>query len=475
MIDKKKIASNFGWRFAERFGAQVVKFIVEIILARLLMPEDYGLIALVTVIITILNVFVDSGLGISLIQKKDADDIDFSTVFFFNIVWCCIIYVILFLCAPYISLFYGLETLTSIIRVLGLTIVVSGIKNVQQAYVSRTMQFKKFFFSSLIGTIGAAILGIILAFLDFGVWALVIQQLFNTAMDCIVLWITVEWRPKFFFSIKRLKLLFSYGWKILFSTLLNTIYNNIYQLIIGNVYSSSALAFYNKGDQFPKLFISNINDSIDSVLLPSMSLKQDNITELKYITSLSIRTSTYLIFPLMIGLSIISSNLVLLVLTKKWIECVPYLQCFCVSYMLYPIHTANLNAIKAKGRSDIFLKLEIIKKVIGLVILFIVISKGPLIMAYSLIVLGIISQIINSYPNKHLLNYGYIEQIKDIIPNLLISLLMGINVYLVGLINMPLILLLLFQVTVGIATYIYLSYVTKNESFKNFINILKRR
>lgn len=232
-IARGSVVSNFLWRFAERCGAQIIQFIVSIVLARILAPEAYGTIALVLVFSQILQVFVDSGLGNALIQKKDADDLDFSSVFWFNIVWCLVLYAMMFFCAPLISTFYNDESLTAIVRVLCLMVVVSGLKNVQQAYVSRTMQFKRFFWATLGGTIVSAVAGIGLALLGCGVWALVAQKLTNLIIDTIVLWFTVKWRPKWMFSFQRLKVLFSFGWKLLVSHLIDTIYNNLRQLIIG--------------------------------------------------------------------------------------------------------------------------------------------------------------------------------------------------------------------------------------------------
>ena len=274
-MNNKKVFTNLLWRFAERSGAQIVKFCVELILARILLPDDYGLIALVTVFITISNVFVDSGLGNALIQKKDADQTDFSTVFFFNLVWCLVLYGLIFFLAPFISGFFSLPEFATVLRVLGLQIIVSGVKNIQQAYVSKNFMFKKFFFATLGGTLGAAVLGIWMAYHGFGVWALVTQQLFNVIVDTIILWITVKWRPTREFSWNRFKVLFSYGWKLLASSLLEAIYNNIRQLIIGRVYSSGDLAYYNRGRQFPDFIISNVNSSIDSVLLPTLASVQD--------------------------------------------------------------------------------------------------------------------------------------------------------------------------------------------------------
>ena len=261
---------NFIWRFAERSGAQLVSFVVSIVLARMLSPNDYGTIALVTVFTAIMEVFVNCGLGTALIQKKDADDLDFSSVFYFNFVVCLILYAGMFFCSPLIANFYEDVTLIPIIRVLSITILIAGVKGIQQAYVSRNMLFKRFFFSTIGGTIFSAFLGIGMAYMGFGVWALVAQQLSNTAIDTIILWITVKWRPKRVFSWKRLKNLLKFGWKLLVSSLLDTVYNNLRNLVIGRMYSSADLAYYNQGDKFPKVIVTNINTSIDSVLLPTM-------------------------------------------------------------------------------------------------------------------------------------------------------------------------------------------------------------
>ncbi|MGO5275865.1 lipopolysaccharide biosynthesis protein [Holdemanella porci] len=467
------IFTNFFWRFAERCGAQGVKLVVELVLARILLPEDYGLIALVTVFIQILNVFVDSGLGNALIQKKDADDLDFSTVFYFNIAWCLILYLFLFASAPFFASFYGKSQLTPVLRVLGLQVIISGIKNVQQAYVSRTMQFKRFFYATLAGTLGAAVIGIIMAYQGFGVWALVCQQLFNVLVDTAVLWITVKWRPKKMFSFVRLKELFNYGWKLLASSLLDTIYTEIRQLIIGKLYSSSDLAFYNRGMQFPNLIVTNINTSIDSVLLPTMSKEQDNKERVKKMTRRSIQVSTYIMAPLMIGLACCASNVVTLILTEKWLPSVLFLQIFCITYMFYPIHTANLNAIKAMGRSDLFLKLEIWKKVIGMILLLSTMFISIEAMAYSLLISTLASMIINSWPNKKLLNYSFLEQMKDIFPSIFIAIGMGVVVYLIGLLHISTLLLLLIQVICGGIIYLLGSSLLKLEPYVFLVGIIK--
>ena len=281
---KNKALSGFFWRLMERFGAQGVTFVVSVVLARLLDPKVYGTVALIAVFTTILGVFVDSGMGNALIQKKDADDLDFSSVFYFNMAMCLTLYGLLFLASPWIARFYEMPELTPVIRVTGLTLVVSGVKNIQQAYVSKHLLFKRFFFATLGGTLGAAVLGIWMAYRGYGVWALVAQGLFNTTVDTIILWVTVKWRPKWMFSFERLKGLFSYGWKLLASSLMDTVFNRLRQLVIGKMYTPENLAFYEKGGNFPYLLTNNINSSIDSVLLPVMSKAQDNRETVKNMT-----------------------------------------------------------------------------------------------------------------------------------------------------------------------------------------------
>lgn len=467
------IFSNFLWRFAERCGYQIVTFLVAIVLARILAPKDYGTIALITVFVTIMQVFVDSGLGTALIQKKDADDMDFSSVFYFNFAVCICLYVLMFIAAPYIATFYNNQLLIPVIRVLSLKLVISGVKNVQQAYVSRNMLFKRFFFATFGGSIFSAIIGISLAYTGFGIWALVAQQLCNEFMGTLILWLTVKWRPKVAFSLNRLKSLLSFGWKLLASALIDTIYNNLRNLIIGKFYSPADLAFYNQGQQFPNVIVSNINASIDSVLLPTMSKAQDDHVRVKEMTRRAIKTSTYVMAPLMMGLAFCAEPIVKLVLTDKWLFCVPYLRIFCITYMFYPIHTANLNAINAMGRSDLFLKLEIIKKIIGLILLFATMWHGVMVMAYSLLVSSFLSQIINSWPNRKLLNYSYLEQMKDTLPGILLAIVMGCCTYFVGLINLPVGILVCLQILVGFFVYIIASAILHLESYEYLKGIAK--
>ena len=334
------------------------------------------------------------------------------------------------------------------------------------------MQFKRFFFSTLGGTVGAAIVGIIMAYMGMGIWALVAQQIINIAVDTFVLWITVRWRPKKMFSFDRLRELFSYGWKLLISSLLNTVYNNVRQLIIGKLYSSSDLAFFNRAKQFPNLIITNVNTSIDSVLLPVMSKEQDDNVRVKNMTRRAITVSTYIISPMMIGLSVCASPLVSLILTDKWLDCVPFMRIVCITCLFYPIHTANLNAIKAMGRSDLYLFLEIVKKFVGTILLITTMWYGVYAMACSLLAESVIAQIINAWPNRKLLNYGYLEQLKDILPNIMLSVFMGVCIYPMSFLHFTLFLTLCIQVSGGAVVYIAGSILFQMEAFQYLYSIV---
>lgn len=472
-MERKKVLSNLLWRFLERCGAQGVTFIVSIVLARRLDPNVYGLIALVTVFTSIVQVFVDGGLGNALVQKKNADELDFSSVFYFNVLMCLVVYGIMFATAPLIARFYNILELTPIIRVLSIMILISGVKNIQQAYVAKHLQYKLFFFATLAGTIGAAIVGIWMAYTGYGVWALVAQMLVNAAIDTIVLWIVVRWRPKRMFSFSRLKGLFSYGWKLLVSSLIDAIYNDLTQLIIGKLYSSEDLAFYNQGKKYPNVFVSNINIAIDSVLLPVMSNEQDDRKRIKTMMRRSIRISLFIMAPIMIGIAACGPQLIRLLITQKWMPALPYLRLFCVVYMLYPLQTANLNAIKALGRSDIYLILEVAKKCIGILILIITMHKGVMFMALGVMVTRVTYQFINMLPNQSLLGYSMREQLLDLFPPLITAGAMGALVLLADLLNLRDFPTLVLKVLIGLVGYFVVSMLLQGGNLKYAIEIAK--
>ncbi len=472
-MNKVKIITSLIWKFMELGGTQGMQLIVQIVLARLLAPEQFGTIALVTVFISIARVFIQSGFNTALIQKRDPDEVDFSSVFYISLSLAGILYMIIYFTAPLISIFYRDPILTSVLRVLSLTLFFGAFNSIQNAYIAKKMMFKKLFISSLGAILISGIIGIIAAFNELGIWALVIQQLVNQISITIILLAIVSWRPKLVFSIKRVKLLFSFGWKLLASTLLETIYREIRTLIIGRAYSSAMLGLYNRGEQFPKVIVANINGSIQSVMLPTLSACQDDKEKVKRMVRRSIVSSSFLIFPMMVGMAAVAEPLVKIVLTDKWLPAVPFLQIFSISYALMPIHTANLQSLNAMGRSDIFLKLEIIKKVIGIFILFISMHFGIYAIAFGMLISGLISSFINAYPNKKLLNYGYFEQIRDIMPSLSISIVMGIAVYTLNSLDIIAWKMLIFQVITGVIVYVSLATAFRNESLNYFITTIK--
>ena len=474
-MNSNKIVHNLLWKLLERFGSQIVSTIISVIIARLLDVDNYGVIALVTVIIAVLLVFTDSGLTTALIQKKDTDDLDYSSVFYTNIVLCLLVFAALYFFAPVIASFYNKPELTSIIRVSSLTVVVSGITNVQRAYISKNMMFRRFFFSTLLGTISGGVVGITMAYNGCGVWSLVGQQLTNTIVNSIVLWLTVNWKPKRCFSFERLKVLFGFGWKLLISGLIDTVYSQLRRLIIAKIYSTSDLAYYDKGEHFPALVVTNVNSSVDAILLPTMAQQQHNLDSVKSLMQKSIKFSMFLMAPALLGLAAVADNFILLLLTEKWLPTVPYLRIFCIIYLLNPIHTANLNAIKATGRSDVFLKLEIIKKAISLTILIFSIRISVWVMCVCLLFDTVLFVIINSKPNEEFLDYGYKQQLKDVFPFLALSVVMALSVYYVGhLIILSLFVTLLIQIVTGIAIYTCGAFLFKFEELSKSLSLIKQ-
>ena len=474
MEQKAKVISNLIWRFFERCGAQLVSFAVSVVLARILDPDLYGPITKAAVFTAILLVFVDSGMANALLQKKDPDDLDFSSVFFFNLAFGLLRYLGLFFAAPLIARMYHDMGLVPIFRVLGLTVVVAGVKNVQQAYVSKTLQFKRFFFSTLGGTLFSAVLGITMALRGFGVWALVWQQLSNVTVNTVILWFTVGWRPKRMFSLTRLKGLLSYGWKLLGAQLLDTVYLKLYPLIIGIRYTDADLAFFDRGNHLPNLVVENINYSIDSVLLPVLSAEQDHREQVREMTRRAIKVSSFVMMPLMAGLAVCAEPLIRLLLKEKWMPCVPFLQIFCAVYAFYPLHTANLNAIKAMGRSDVFLKLEIVKKVVETSVLLLTMRIGILAMALGQLGCELLSLFINAWPNRRLLDYSYRQQLRDMLPSALLSLGMAALLRPLLLIGLSDALTLLLQIPLGVAIYVLGAKLFQLDSFAFILGIAKK-
>ena len=470
----KQVASGLFWKFGERIIAQGVSFVISIVLARILLPEEYGLISLVLIFINIANVFVTNGLGEGLIQKQDATETDFSTMFFCGFGFSAVIYLFLFISAPAIASFYNNPDLTNVLRVLSLQVPLSSVKTIQHAYVSKHMMFKKFFFSTLGGTIISGVIGIIMAYNGFGVWSLVEQYLVNSLIDMTVLFITVNWRPKFVFSRESAKSLLSYSWKLLVAGLINTIYAEARNLVIGRVYTESDLAYNTKGNQFPTLIVTNIVASISSVLFPAMAKVNDDMDAVKAVTRRSMKVTSFVIFPMMIGLMAIAEPLVRVLLTDKWLGCVPFLRIACVYWMFQPLLSANAQAINAVGRSDLSLKKEIAKKTIGFGLILATMRISVYVLAISNAIFAMISSIIDIYYTRKVLKYGYRDQFKDVFPALLIALVMGVTVFFLSYIKISPLLQMILQVILGGSIYVGLSYLFKIDSLQYVLALIKK-
>ena len=472
---KKSAFSSVIWKMAERVSAQAVSLIVSIVLARILLPEDYSVVSIVTIFFAFCNIFITGGLNTALIQKKDADDKDYSTVFHITMILSAILYVAIFFCAPLIAGIYENPLLIPIFRVMGLTFFINGIKSVLTAYTSSNLQFKKFFFSTIAGISVSAVVGIAMAMAGFGAWALVAQQMVNALVDTIVLFFTTRFRVKWILSFQRLRSLFQYGWKIFVSSIISVVYEQLNPLIIGMKFSATDLAFYTKGNSFPGLINSTVSDTLATVLFPVMSKVQNSKEDVLNITRRYIRVASYVMFPLMLGFFAVADNFVVVLLTEKWLPAAIYIRILCVSYMFNMIQVGNLQAIKAIGRSDITLILEIVKKSLYFLIVgaFIFFSDRPEMLAVSSVVCTLVASVINTFPNRKLIGYRYRYQIIDILPNLLISAVMLAVVLLIGMLNLSSLLLLVLQVLAGVAVYLLLSIITKNENFTYLIGYVK--
>lgn len=461
------------WKLLERGGTQGVQLFIQIILARLLSPNDFGMLALVLVFINLAQVFIQSGFNTALIQKEEVDNEDYSSVFYLSLAIAGILYLLIYFLSPTFSKFYKTEELTAVLRILSLILFTGAINSIQNAVISRNMQFKLLFKSSLIAIIISGTFGILAAYNNLGIWALVIQQLTNQILITVILFFTVNWRPKLIFSYSKIKTLFSYGWKLLVSSLLEILYIDMSTLIIGRIYSPSILGFFNRGEQFPKTIVNNLNGSIQSVMLPTLSAHQMNTKRVREMVRRSIKISSFIVFPMILGMFAVSEPLIKIILGEQWLPAVPYLQIFCIIYAMMPIHTANLQAINALGRSDIFLKIEIIKKTIDIIILFYTIPKGVIAIALGQVLSGMIGSFINAYPNQQLLGYKYKEQLIDVLPNLVISIIMCVFIYMIRFLNLSVYAQFITKVILGITIYLILVNIFHIESYTYLLNVLR--
>ncbi|MCH3923918.1 MAG: lipopolysaccharide biosynthesis protein [Bacteroidales bacterium] len=469
---KNKTIKGVFWSSIERFSVQGIQFIVQIILARLLLPSDYGLIGMLAIFLAVSQSLIDSGFSNALIRKQNCTDTDYSTVFYFNIIVGLVLYFILFFSAPLIATFYKTPELTALTKVVGVTLFINSLTVVQRAKFTKCVDFKTQTKASLSAVIVSGVIAIYMAYSGFGVWALAVQELLYRGINMLMLWIYSKWLPKRVFSWQSFKEMFSFGSKLLLSGLLDTIFRNLYTIIIGKKFSKIDLGYYTRADQFAQFPSSNLTGILGRVTYPILSTLQDDDDRLRAVYRRYLRLSAFAIFPLMTGLAALASPFILLLLTEKWIGVVILLQIICFSYMWYPIHAINLNLLQVKGRSDLFLRLEIIKKCIGVAILFITVPIGIEAMCIGSIFSSIICLAINTHYTGQLINVGFFMQMRDLLPTLLYSLSMFVIIYGVTYFIPSNILKLIVGFIVGIVYYFFIAYITKSSELKDVLSLV---
>ena len=470
---KEKTVKGVIWSAVDRFSAQGIQFVFSILIARLLVPEDYGVIAMLNIFLAVSQTFIDSGFGTALIRKIDRTETDFSTVFYFNIAVAVFFYLGLFFAAPAIANFYNTPLLVPVTRVTAINLVIGSLSGIHNAKLSIAIDFKSRAKISIVSAVLTGSVGLWMAYSGYGVWALVVQTVFAGIIRTIMLWVIVKWYPKFVFSWKSFKELFSFGSKLLASGLLDTIYNNIYPLVIGKVFASSTLGVYSKAKSLADFPSANITGVLQNVTFPVLSTIQNEENRLADAYKRFLRISAFVIFPLMLGLSSVADPFIRLALTDKWEGAIYLLQIICFALMWYPIHAINLNILSVKGRSDYFLKLEIIKKVQGVFILCITVPMGIVAMCYGQVISSMISLIWNTHYTKKLIGYGFLAQIKDLLPIFIHSLIMWGLVLLIVHFMPTLWLKLIVGITVGMVYYIVGSYIMKFPEMDELLTILK--
>lgn len=449
---RKSIIGGMIWKMGERLLGQGVSFVVSVILARLLVPDDYGLIALTTVFLNLANVFIVSGFSTALIQKKDADDRDFSTVYFCSQICGIVLYCVLYFAAPLVAAFYERPELIRLLRVFTLLIPVSVYNNIQNAYIARHMQFRKAFTASIISSVVSGTTGIVLAYLGFGVWALALQSMVNTVVNTIVLCFTVPWHPTLTFCADSAKKMMTYGSRVLLADLSGTFFGELRSLIIGRAYTSADLAFYSKGQQIPTLLTNNLSNTIISVMFPALSNQSDNLEQVKQMTKRSMKVLSFVMVPCMLGLAAVMEPLILLLFTDKWAQAIPYGQVLSLAYCVNMFTAVSLQVLKAIGRSDVVLRLEVIKKPVYVLFLVIGVKINVFAVALTMLLYDCYGTMVNMGQLKKYTGYSLTEQFRDLLPAFALGIAMAAAVLMIPAFD-SLILTLTVKVLAGVLVY----------------------
>ena len=472
---KNKTVKGIVWSSVERFSVQGIQFLVMIVMARLLTPKDYGLVGMVAIFIAVAQSLVDSGFSQALIRKQNRTETDNSTVFYFNIVVGILLYLVLFVIAPWVADFYDSPELTALMRVICLSVVFNSFVVVQRALLTVNIDFKTQAKASLTAAVVSGVIGIGMAYSGFSYWSIVAQQLVNLGLNTLLLWIFTRWRPRWIYSWGSFRELFTFGSKLMFSGLLDVVYRNMYLLVIGKVFTASSLGYYTRANQFAEFPSSNLTGIMQRVTYPVLCQIQDDDERLAQIYRRFLRLSAFLIFPLLVGLSAVAEPFVLLLLKEQWLFAATLLQIICFAMMWYPIHAINLNLLQVKGRSDLFLRLEIIKKAIAVLILCVTIPMGLIAMCVGQILSSLIALIINTNYTGKLIQVGFLRQMRDLLPTLLLSLSMWGVVYGITSCLSGIILQLIVGIIAGMVYYIALSALFHFPELKELYSIIRRK
>lgn len=470
---KSKTVSSVGWKFLGSLTSYSITFIVGIILARLLGPDEYGLIGIILVFVTLFNGIADGGFSTALIRERDVKDVDYSTTFITNFLLSIGMSGAMFLAAPWIAVFFGREELVDLSRMMALCVVFNALSIIQQTKLIIELDFKKQALGTVLASLLSGIVGIAMAYKGFGVWSLVGQQLSRYVFYALVLWVIMRWWPKMIFSIVSFKKLWSFGWKILASSLISNLWNELNQIVIGKCYSSTDLGYYTRGREYVNIASQNLTMVVQTVSYPALSKIQDDNERLKRAYKKVITVTMLVTFVLVFGMAGCAKQLILVLIGEQWLPCVTMLQLTCFSSVLFPLHAINLNMLQVKGRSDLLLKLEIVKKIIGIPPLLIGLFISIHWMLFAWIISGLISYYLNAFYSGRFVNYSFKEQLKDLLPSYSISMVMALIVYALSFLNYPSILVLCVQIGVGAVIVIVLCRFFKLEDYYEVVDMAK--
>lgn len=475
---KNKTIKGVSWSFVDNIANQGITFLVGLILARILTPEEYGLIGIITIFIAVFNSIVDSGFSNALIRKSDAKDIDFNTVFISNMVMSVVLFFALFFSASLIADFFSQPQLKPLTQVMASIVIINAFAIIQRTILVKNIDFKTQTKVSLIASIISGVVGVGMAFYGLGVWSLVGQQISRQSLNTLFLWFYAKWYPQLQFSWQSFKELFGFGWKLLVSGLIDTVWREIYQVVIGKCYSAATLGQYTRAHQFGSIFSSNLSTIIQRVSYPVLSAIQDDKERLKEGYRRVIKVTMLVTFVLMLGLAAVSKPMIQVLVGEQWLIAAGFLPIICLQMMLYPLHSINLNMLQVQGRSDLFLKLEIIKKCVAVIPLLLGIFINIYWMLWGSVVTGIFAYFLNSYYSGPFLNYSIKEQVKDILPSFGVALTMAIPVFAMSFIPLNPFILLPLQIVVGAVITIGICEATKFPEYmelKGIVNPLIKK